>query len=70
MVREGVGVGGWGSGERRLYLILHCHHQNDSCIKMGVDETYFNVSFMVRSKVTKNLSTNFEEKGEHLPPYR
>ena len=23
---------------------LHCHHQNDFCIKMGSDESYFNVS--------------------------
>ena len=26
------------------YLSLHCHHQNDSCIKMGSDESHFNVS--------------------------
>ena len=31
-------------GERLLYLSLHCHHQNDSCIKMGSDESHFNVS--------------------------
>ena len=25
-----------GGGRRgRLYLAIHCHHQNDSCIKMG-----------------------------------
>ena len=27
-----------------IYLSLHCHHQNDSCIKMGSDESHFNVS--------------------------
>ena len=27
-----------------LYLSLHCHHQNDFCIKMGSDESHFNVS--------------------------
>ena len=27
-----------------IYLPLHCHHQNDSCIKMGSDESHFNVS--------------------------
>ena len=27
-----------------MYLSLHCHHQNDSCIKMGNDENHFNVS--------------------------
>ena len=38
-------------GEREIvYLSLHCHHQNDFCIKVGSDESHFNVSF--------------EEKGE------
>ena len=37
---------------------LHCHHQNDSCIKMGSDESHFNVSLIVRDKVTKTVSTN------------
>ena len=27
-----------------IYLSLHCHHLNDSCIKMGSDESHFNVS--------------------------
>ena len=27
-----------------IYLSLHCHHQIDSCIKMGSDESHFNVS--------------------------
>ena len=27
-----------------IHLSLHCHHQNDSCIKMGSDESHFNVS--------------------------
>ena len=27
-----------------IYLSLHCHHQNDSCVKMGSDESHFNVS--------------------------
>ena len=32
-------------GKREIiYLSLHCHHQNDSCIKMGSDESHFNVS--------------------------
>ena len=26
-----------------IYLSLHCHHQNDSCIKMGSDENHFNI---------------------------
>ena len=33
-------------GEKReiIYLSLQCHHQNDSCIKMGSDDSHFNVS--------------------------
>ena len=27
--------------EADLYPMLHCHHQNDSCIKMGTDESLF-----------------------------
>ena len=23
-----------------IYLSLHCHHQNDSCIKMGSDKSH------------------------------
>ena len=49
-----------------INLSLHCHHQNDSGIKMGNDECHFNVSVILRDKVTR-LSTNlnlFEEKGE------
>ena len=39
--RKGV----WRWGEREIiYLSLHCHHQNDSCITMGSDESHFNVS--------------------------
>ena len=32
-----------GGGEREIiYLSLHCHHQNDSCV--GSDKSHFNVS--------------------------
>ena len=34
-------------------MLLHCHRQNDSCIKMGSDESHFKVSFLVRDKVTR-----------------
>ena len=37
-----VGVGGGGS--EILYLSLHCHHQSDSCMKVGSDENRFKVS--------------------------
>ena len=41
----GKGVCRWGERKREIiYLSLHCHHQTDSCIKMGSDESHFNVS--------------------------
>ena len=73
----------WGK-RKRIYLSLHCHDHNDFCIKMGSDESHFNVSLIVRDKVTRQCpeTTTFEEKGEpkryqtevlpltSLPPYR
>ena len=49
-----------------IYLSLHCHHQNDFFIKMGSDESHFNVSLIVRDKLTRQCpqTTTFEEKGE------
>ena len=35
---------GWGVGREIIHLLLHCHHQNDFSIKMGSDESHFNVS--------------------------
>ena len=77
---RGYGCGGRG---RLLYLSLRCHHQNDSCIKLGSDENHFNVSLIVRDKVTRQCpqTTILEVKGEPkrirtevplltgLPPY-
>ena len=40
---KGRGYGGGGKREI-IYLSLHCHHQNDPCIKMGSDESHFMVS--------------------------
>ena len=56
-------VGGQGG---YIYLSLHCHHQNDSCIKVGSNESHFNVSLIARDKVTRQCpqTTTFEEKGE------
>ena len=55
-------------GEREIiYLSLHCHHQNDSCIKMGSDESHFNFSVGSDGQSHQTVSTNhnlFEEKGE------
>ena len=57
-----------GGGERDIiYLSLHCHHQNDSCIKMGSDESHFNVSVRSDGQSHKTVSTDqnlFEEDGE------
>ena len=49
-----------------IYLSLHCHHQNVSCIKMGNDKSHFKVSLIVRDKGTRQCpqTTTFEEKGE------
>ena len=48
-------IGDWGKevwrwGKREI--IYTSHHENDSCIKMGSDERHFNVSLIVRHKVT------------------
>ena len=60
-------MGGGGGDRDIIYLSLHCHHQNDSCIKMGSDESHFNVSVGSDGQSHKTVSTNhnfFEEKGE------
>ena len=47
LIRDGEkgGKGLWMWEERKIiYLSLHCHHQNDFCIKVGSDESHFNVS--------------------------
>ena len=48
LIRDGD-KGGGAEGVRSvggeiIYQSLHCHHQNDFCIKMGSDESHFNVS--------------------------
>ena len=54
-----VEMGIWRWGERVImYLSLHCHHQNDSCSKMGSDESHFNILLIVRDKVTRIVSTD------------
>ena len=50
-----------------LYLSLHCHYKNDFCIKIGSDESHFNVSVGSDGQSHKAVSTNhnpFDEKGE------
>ena len=47
LIRDGEkgGKGIWRLGAREIiYLSLHCHHQNDFCIKVGSHESHFNVS--------------------------
>ena len=69
LIKDGE-MGGGGGGVWRwgkvIYLSLHRHRQNDSCIKNDSDESHFNVSLIVRDKVTRQCpqTTTFEEKGE------
>ena len=66
LIRDGK-KGGGGGGEREIiYLSLHCHYQGDACIKMGSDESLFNVSLIVRDKVTRQCpqTTTFLKRKE------
>ena len=58
-------MGGVGGGDYN-YTYRYSHHQNDFSIKVGSDESHFNVSLIVRDKVTRQCpqTTTFEEKGE------
>ena len=51
-----------------IYLSLHCHHHNDSCIKMGSDESHFNVSVGSDGQSHKTVSTNhnLRKKGVNM----
>ena len=42
-----------GGGGEIIYLSLHCHHQNDFCIKVGSDESHFNVSVGSDDKISR-----------------
>ena len=58
-----------GGGREReiIYLLLHCHYQNDSYIKTGSDESHFNVSVGSDGQSHKTVSTNhnfLEEIGK------
>ena len=53
-----------------IYLSIHCHHQSDSCIKMGSDESHFNASLIVRDSHNKTVSTNHNLFGEKGRPKR
>ena len=70
LIRDGEkgGKGVWRWGKREIiYLSLRCHHQNDSCIKMGSNESHFNGSVGSDRQSHKTVSANhnlFKEKGE------
>ena len=61
---------GW--GREIIYLSQHCHHQNDSCIKMGSDESHFNVSVGGDGQSQKTVSTSqtFLLHAACVPPPR
>ena len=60
-----MGGGVWRWGEREIiYLSLHCHHQNDSCIKMGSDESHFNVLLIVMAEKVSTNHNHFQVKAE------
>ena len=52
-------MGAWRWGKREtIYLSLHCLHQNDFFIKVGSDESHFNVSVGNDEQSHKTVSTN------------
>ena len=57
----------WGKRETMPYTYLHCHHQNDFCMKMGSRVSQFNVSLIiVKDRVIRRRpqTTTFEERRE------
>ena len=61
-----VGKGYGGGGRGRLYTYRYTVTTKMTCIKMGSDESHFNVSLIVKDKVTRPCpqTTIFEKKGE------
>ena len=61
---RGGGEGAWRWEKKEImYLSLHCHHQNDFCIKVGSDESQFNVSVGNDGQSHKTVSTNHNLSG-------
>ena len=56
---------GYGGGEKREVISLHCHRQNDSSIKIGSDESHFKAGFIVRDKVTRHSLTVRDKVTKH-----
>ena len=62
----------FGDKPQIIYLSLHCHHQNDSCLKMGSDESHFKVSLTVRNKVTRQCpqaTTFLKRRQSGIEPF-
>ena len=59
-----MGYGGGGRG--RVYTYRYTVTTRMTCIKMGSDESHFNVSLIVRDKAQDSVHKPqlFEEKGE------
>ena len=53
-------------GKEILHLSVHCHHLSDNRIKVGSDESHFNVSLIVRVKVIRQCpeTTTFLKRKE------
>ena len=65
--KGGGGMAGLcGKKAQYIPIVAILSPQNDSCIKMGRDESQFNVSLIVSDKVTRQCpqTTTFQEKGE------
>ena len=61
----GKGYGG-GAGRGRVYTYRYTVTTRMTCIKVGSDDSRFNVLLIVRDKVKRQCpqTTTFEEKGE------
>ena len=59
-------------GEREIIYIslCGCHYQNDFCIKMGSDESHFNVSVGSDGQSHKTVSTKHNLLRSHLLRYK
>ena len=69
IIRDGEKGAGGGRGMKvreegdYIYPSLYCHHQHDSCIKIGSDESHFNVSVGSDGQSHKTVSTNHNLSG-------
>ena len=61
-----MGGGGMEVGGKGIYIYRYTVTTRITCIKVGSDESHFNVLLIVRDQVTRQCpqTTTFEEKGE------